>query len=111
MARLSSCGTRASLLCGTGDLPRSWIEPISPALAGRLVTAEPSGEPLKYLLLFFLRGRNVFMLAFLFLIFLFFLKAFITVANQMLLILQQQSRCLGFHYIIRNTVFIDLVYI
>ena len=40
------------------------------------------------------------MLAFLFLIFLFFLKAFITVANQMLLILKQQSRCLGFHYII-----------
>ena len=32
--RLSSCGTRAQLLCGMWDLPGSGIEPTSLALAG-----------------------------------------------------------------------------
>ena len=32
--RLSSCGTRARLLCGMWDLSRSGIEPVSLALAG-----------------------------------------------------------------------------
>ena len=32
--RLSSCGTRAELLCGVWDLPGPGLEPVSPALAG-----------------------------------------------------------------------------
>ena len=32
--RLSSCGARASLLCGMWDLPGPGLEPVSPALAG-----------------------------------------------------------------------------
>ena len=43
--RLNSCSTRASLLCGTWDLPRSGTEPVSPALAGRFCTPEPPGKP------------------------------------------------------------------
>ena len=38
--RLSSCGTQAQLLCSIWDLPRSKIEPVSPALAGRFFTTE-----------------------------------------------------------------------
>ena len=33
--RLSSCGSRAQLLCGMWDLPKSGLEPVSPTLAGR----------------------------------------------------------------------------
>ena len=36
--RLSSCGTRASLLCTTWDLPGSGTGPVSPALAGGFFT-------------------------------------------------------------------------
>ena len=36
--RLSSCGSRAQLLRGVWDLPRPGLEPVSPALAGRLST-------------------------------------------------------------------------
>ena len=44
--RLSSCGSRAQLLCGMWDLPRPGLEPVSPALAGRLSTTVPPGKPL-----------------------------------------------------------------
>ena len=44
--RLSSCGPRAQLLHGTWDLPRPGLEPVSPALAGRLSTTAPPGKPL-----------------------------------------------------------------
>ena len=44
--RLSSCGSRAQLLRGMWDLPRPGLEPVSPALAGRLPTAAPPGKPL-----------------------------------------------------------------
>ena len=37
--RLSSCGSRASLLRGMWDLPRPGLEPVSPALAGRAKNA------------------------------------------------------------------------
>ena len=37
--RLSSCGSRAQLLCSMWDLPRPELEPVSPALAGRFSTA------------------------------------------------------------------------
>ena len=44
--RLNSCGVQTSLLCGMSDIPRSGIEPKSPALAGGLFTTEPPGKPL-----------------------------------------------------------------
>ena len=44
--RLSSCGSQAHLLRGMWDLPRPGLEPVSPALAGRLSTTAPPGKPL-----------------------------------------------------------------
>ena len=35
----------AQLLCGMWDLPRSGVEPVSPALAGGFFTTEPPGKP------------------------------------------------------------------
>ena len=43
--RLSSCGSRAQLLRSMWDLPRPGLEPLSPALAGRLSTTAPPGKP------------------------------------------------------------------
>ena len=43
--RLSSCGSRAQLLRGMWDLPRPGLEPVSPALAGRLSATAPPGKP------------------------------------------------------------------
>ena len=43
--RLSNCGLRAPLLRGMWDLPRPGLEPVSPALAGRLSTTAPPGKP------------------------------------------------------------------
>ena len=45
MRRLSSCGSRAQLLCGMWDFPRPGLEPVSPALAGRFSTTAPPGKP------------------------------------------------------------------
>ena len=45
--RLSSCGSRAQLLRGMWDLPRTGLEPVSPALAGRFSTTVPPGKPPK----------------------------------------------------------------
>ena len=42
--RLGSCGSRAQLLRGMRDLPRPGLEPVSPALAGRLSTTAPPGK-------------------------------------------------------------------
>ena len=42
--RLSSCGSRAQLLCGMWDPPRPGLEPVSPALAGRVSTTAPPGK-------------------------------------------------------------------
>ena len=47
--RLSNCGSRAQLLCGTWDRPRPGLKPVSPALAGRLSTTAPPGKPQVYL--------------------------------------------------------------
>ena len=44
--RLSSCGSRAQLPRGMGIPPRPELEPVSPALAGRLSTSAPPGKPL-----------------------------------------------------------------
>ena len=44
--RLSSCGSRAQLLCGMWDLPRPGLKPVSPALAGGFSTTAPPGKPL-----------------------------------------------------------------
>ena len=43
--RLSTCGSRAQLLCGMWDLPRPGLEPVSPALAGGFSTTVPPGKP------------------------------------------------------------------
>ena len=48
--RLSSCGSRTSLLRGMWDLPRPGLEPVSLALAGRLSTTAPPGKPNIYML-------------------------------------------------------------
>ena len=48
--RLSNCGSRAQLLRGTWDPPRPQLEPVSPALAGRLSTTAPPGKPQSYFL-------------------------------------------------------------
>ena len=58
--RLSSCGSRAQLLHGMWDLPRPGLEPVSPALAGRLSTTAPPGKPLFYFfnLLFSLHSKD-----------------------------------------------------
>ena len=45
MRRLSNCGSRAQLLLGMWDLPRPGLEPMSPALAGRVSTTAPPGKP------------------------------------------------------------------
>ena len=45
MRRLSNCGSRAQSLRGTWDPPRPGLEPVSPALAGRLSTTAPPGKP------------------------------------------------------------------
>ena len=45
MRRLSSCGSRAQVLRGMWDLPRPGLEPVFPALAGRLSTTVPPGKP------------------------------------------------------------------
>ena len=47
--RLSNCGSRAQLLRGMWDPPRPGLEPVSPALAGRLSTTAPPGKPLIHL--------------------------------------------------------------
>ena len=51
--RLSNCGSRAQLLRGMWDPPRPGLEPVSPALAGRLSTTAPPGKP--YQVFFFNR--------------------------------------------------------
>ena len=43
--KLSCCGSRAQLPHGTWDPPRPGLEPVSPALAGRLSTTVPPGKP------------------------------------------------------------------
>ena len=48
--RLSTCGSWAYLLRGMWNPPRPGIEPMSPALAGRLLTTEPPGKPSLYIL-------------------------------------------------------------
>ena len=49
--RLSNCGSWAQSLRGMWDLPRPGLEPVSPALAGRLPTTAPPGKPSNFILL------------------------------------------------------------
>ena len=44
--RLSNCGSRAQSLSSMWDPPKPGLEPVSPALAGRLSTTVPPGKPL-----------------------------------------------------------------
>ena len=55
--RLSSCGSRAQLFRSMWDLPRSGLEPMSPAFAGGFSTSAPPGKPL--LTFFYPYGRVV----------------------------------------------------
>ena len=43
--RLSNCGSQAQPLRGMWDPPRPGLEPVFPALAGRLSTTVPPGKP------------------------------------------------------------------
>ena len=43
--RLTNCGSWAQLLRGMWDLPRTGLEPVSPASAGRFSTTAPPGKP------------------------------------------------------------------
>ena len=43
--RLSNCGSQAQSLRGMRDPPRPGLEPMYPALAGRLSTTAPPGKP------------------------------------------------------------------
>ena len=47
LLRLSSCGAWAQLLCGMRDPLGPGLEPMSPALAGGLLTTAPPGKPEK----------------------------------------------------------------
>ena len=49
--RLSNCGSWAQLLRSMWDPPRPGLEPMSPALAGRLSTTAPPGKPKSILFL------------------------------------------------------------
>ena len=48
--RLSNCGSQAQPLRGMWDPPRPGLEPVSPALAGRLSTTAPPGKPPRFFL-------------------------------------------------------------
>ena len=50
--RPSNCGSRAQLPRGTRDPPRPGLEPVSPALAGRLPTTAPPVKPWRVFLNF-----------------------------------------------------------
>ena len=56
--RLSNCGSRAQPLRGMWDPPRPGLEPVSPALAGRLSTTAPPGKPRDWLFNMCLLGRK-----------------------------------------------------
>ena len=60
--RLSSCGSRAQLLRGMWDPPRPGLEPVSPALAGRLSTTETPGKPLEFIFVYGVRECSHFIL-------------------------------------------------
>ena len=51
---LNSCGARAQWIQGMWDIPRSWIKPVSLALAGRFFTTEPPGKPSHWLFQWFI---------------------------------------------------------
>ena len=53
--RLSNRGSRAQPLRGMRDPPRPGLEPVSPALAGRLSTTAPPGKPYSYV--FYCNGK------------------------------------------------------
>ena len=45
-----SCGAQAQLSCGMWGLPKAEVEPVSPALAGRLSTTRPPGKSIALIL-------------------------------------------------------------
>ena len=64
--QLLGSGAQAQQLCHTGlvalwlwNLPRPGIKPMSPVLAGRFFTTEPSGKPLTFFNLLLIQGRGL----------------------------------------------------
>ena len=51
---------RLKLLQGMWDLPGSWIEPMSPELAGGFFTTEPPGRPIRIKIFNKSTTKNVF---------------------------------------------------
>ena len=47
-AQAQPCGAWVQMPRGMWDLPGPWLEPVSPALAGRFFTTEPPGKPLPF---------------------------------------------------------------
>ena len=64
--RLSNCGSRAQPLRSMWDPPRPGLEPVSPALAGRLSTTAPPGKPCCCFLYSFVRSSFSIHLSYLF---------------------------------------------
>ena len=63
--QLRSCGTQPQLPCSMWDLPRPGIEPMSPALAGRLpTTGLPGKSCLTWFLFFFFKEFLLFIFFF-----------------------------------------------
>ena len=56
--RLSNCGSRAQPLRRMWDLPRPGLEPVCPAMAGRLSTTAPPGKPRKLFLISLISSLN-----------------------------------------------------
>ena len=75
--RLSSCGSRAQLLCSMWDPPRPGLEPVSPALAGRFSTTAPPGKPCSYYLCSIMFFRIIFLASISFISVLIFIISFL----------------------------------
>ena len=59
LSQTSNCGSRAQLLRGMWDLPRPGLEPVSPALAGRLSTTAPPGKPIRLVLIMDMQEKEL----------------------------------------------------
>ena len=62
--RLSNCGSRAQPLRGMWDPPRPGLEPVCPALAGRLSTTALPGKPLSCIIVLLLLMLFYFLVTF-----------------------------------------------
>ena len=86
--QLRSCGTQPQLPCSMGDLPRPGIEPMSPALAGRLPTTGLPGKSCLTWFLSFFFFFKVFLLFIFFFFFCFFSR------SQMKILMEKRLFCI-----------------